>query len=84
MNEQIERLLLEQKRVKEERKRVAQELKNAQRRRKRLKHRARLLSNEDLMRVMALREQENAAKASKEGEVASPASGIAKTRRAVD
>ena len=39
-NQEIERLLLEQKRVKEERKRVAQELKNAQRRRKKLKHRA--------------------------------------------
>ena len=76
-NQEIERLLLDQKRVKEERKRVAQELKNAQRRRKRLKHRARLLSTEDLVRVMALREQESAAKAATEGVVLSAGSSSA-------
>ena len=76
-NPEIERLLLDQKRGKEARKRVAQELKNAQRRRKRLTHRARLLSTEDLVRVMALRERESAAKAANEGVVLSAGSSSA-------
>ncbi len=63
MNSDIDRLLAEQKRIKDDKKRVAQDLKNALRRRKRLKHRPRLLSSDDLVRVMALREAENAAKA---------------------
>ena len=84
-NPEIERLLLDQKRVTEERKRVAQELKNAQRRRKRLTHRARPLSTEDLVRVMALREQESAAKATKEGVVLSAgSSGAAASSAACD
>ena len=53
---EITRLQREQKRVREERKRVAQELRNAQKRKQRLKHRARLLSSEDLMTVIAMRE----------------------------
>ena len=35
---------------------MANELRNAQKRKKRLKHRARLLSNEDLLTVAAMRE----------------------------
>ena len=62
MNSDIERLLADQKRVREERKRVAAELKNAQRRRKRLKHRARLLSSDDLVTVLALRNDDKAQK----------------------
>ena len=42
--------------MREERKRVSQELRNAQKRKQRLKHRARLLSSEDLMTVIAMRE----------------------------
>ena len=52
----IARLYAEQKQVKEDRKRVSNELRNAQKRKQRLKHRARLLSSEDLMTVIAMRE----------------------------
>ena len=58
VNQDIQRLLDEQKRVREEKKRVANELRNAQRRRRRLKHKARLLSQEDLAQVLALRQDE--------------------------
>ncbi len=64
-NAEIARLLAEQKRVREDRKRIASELKNAQRRRKRLKHRARLLSTEDLSKVMVLRQIEKTEKEAK-------------------
>ena len=66
VKDEIQTLIDEQKRCREERKRVSAELKNAQRRQKRLKHRARLLSSEDLVRVMALRAQEEDKKAEKE------------------
>ena len=56
MSAEISRLQKEQKRVRDERKRVSQELRNAQKRKQRLKHRARLLSSEDLMTVIAMRE----------------------------
>ena len=55
VNSEIQRLLADQKEVREARKRVANELKNAQRRRRRLKHRARLLSTDDLVTVLGLR-----------------------------
>ena len=58
----IARLQAEQKRVREERKRVASELRNTQKRKQRLKHRARLLSNEDLMMVAAMRETDAVAR----------------------
>ena len=74
-NEEICRLLAEQRRVREDRKRIATELKNAQRRRKRLKHRARLLSNDDLSRVMQLREIE---KAEREAKAKTSAKAVAK------
>ena len=48
--------------MKEEKKAVAKELKNAQRRRSRLKHKARLLSQLDLLEVMNLRTDEERAK----------------------
>lgn len=41
-----------------ERKRIAQDLRNAQKKRARLKNKARLLSTEDLLTVVALREQD--------------------------
>ena len=56
----IARLQAEQKRVREERKQVANELRNAQKRKQILKHRARLLSNDDIMMVAAMRECEQA------------------------
>lgn len=63
--DEIDKLLSDQKKVKDERKRVSSELKNAQRRQKRLKHRARLLDTDDLLRVIAIRSQEDAKKAEK-------------------
>ena len=65
--EAVDRLLQEQKRVREERKRVNLDLKNAQRRRNRLKSRARLLSAEDLVAVMGMREIEAERKKAKVG-----------------
>ena len=62
VNAEIDRLLKEQKRIKQEKKEMANALKNAQRRRKRLKHKARLLSKADLMEVMMLRTEEEACK----------------------
>ena len=65
MNSEIERLLAEQKRIKQEKKDLKNELRNAQRRRQRLKHKARLLSQMDLLEVMNLRSDEEAAKRSR-------------------
>ena len=62
VNAEIDRLLKEQKRIKQEKKEMSNLLKNAQRRRKRLKHKARLLSKADLMEVMMLRTEEEAGK----------------------
>ena len=62
MNTDIERLLAEQKRVKQQKKDLTNELRNAQRRRQRLKHKARLLSQMDLLEVMHLRSDEEAVK----------------------
>ena len=52
----------EQKRAKQQKKELTQELRNAQRRRQRLKHKARLLSQLDLLEVMNLRSDEEATK----------------------
>lgn len=49
-------MLQAQKRAREEKKRIAAELKNARRRRNRLTKKARLLSTEDLLTVVAMRE----------------------------
>ena len=65
----IDKLLEEQKKVRAERKRVSADQKNAQRKQKRLNHRASLLSSGDLLLVMALRTQEEEAKAQKAVEV---------------
>ena len=66
----IERLLAEQKRVKQQKKDLTNELRNAQRRRQRLKHKARLLSQMDLFEVMNLRKDEEAMKRARtEGDV---------------
>ena len=50
----------EQQRMREERKRAATELKNAQRRKRRLKTKARQLTNEDLLAVLMLRQEQGA------------------------
>ena len=57
---EIDELLAAQKRAREEKKRLANEVKNAKRRKQRLTKRARLLSTEDLLTVVALRESERA------------------------
>ena len=67
VNTDIARLHMEQTRVKAERKRVANELRNTQKRKQRLKHRARLLSSEDLMTVIAMRETDTAMRCAVEG-----------------
>ena len=67
VNAEIDRLLAEQKRVKAEKKALANDLKNAQRRRKRLKHKARLLSQLDLLEVMNLRQDEEKTKVPRTG-----------------
>ena len=59
---QIEELLGAQRRARLEKKRLANEVKNAKRRKLRLTKRARLLSTEDLLTVVALREAERAAR----------------------
>ena len=58
---EIHELLAAQKRTREEKKRLALEVKNAKRRKLRLTQRARLLTTEDLLTVVALRESERAA-----------------------
>ena len=58
----IDDLLAAQKRARDEKKRLANEVKNARRRRARLTKRARLLTTEDLLTVVALRERERAAR----------------------
>ena len=59
---EIDELLAAQKRAREEKKKLANEVKNAKRRKQRLTKRARLLSTEDLLTVVALRESERAAR----------------------
>ena len=71
----VDRLLQEQKRVREERKRVQLDLKNAVRRRNRLKTRARLLSSNDLVAVMNMREVEAARKNLRTAAAAAAATG---------
>jgi hypothetical protein len=66
----VERLIQQQKEVRAERKRVAAELKNAVRRKQRLKHRARLLSSEDLLSVMNMREWEENKKKGRKAQTA--------------
>ena len=66
VNSEIERLLEQQKLMKQQKKDLQNELRNAQRRRKRLKHKARLLTAADLLEVMQLRQDENCQKAPKD------------------
>ena len=58
----IDALLQAQKRAREEKRRLAADLKNARRKRSRLTKRARQLSTEDLLTVVALREAERVAR----------------------
>ena len=57
----------EQLHMRAERKRAAKELKNAQRRKRRLKGKARQLSNEDLLAVLLLRQEQAGNADSEEG-----------------
>ena len=59
---EIDELLAAQKRAREDKKKLANEVRNAKRRKQRLTKRARLLSTEDLLTVVALRESDRAAR----------------------
>jgi hypothetical protein len=59
---EVQRLKLEQKKLRDERKRIAAELRNAEKKRMRLKSRAQKLSDSDLLAVIQLRRDEKAAK----------------------
>lgn len=63
MSQHIDRLKAEQARLRADRKRVAKELKNASKRKSRLKRKARMLSNEDLLTVLLMRNPGDAEKA---------------------
>ena len=60
LSEKIAEMKKEQLRMREERKRAAKELKNAQRRKRRLQVNSRQLSNEDLLAVLRLRQEQAA------------------------
>ena len=57
LNASIERLKLEQHRLKTTKKQIVKELRNAERKRKRLRERARQLTDEDLLSVMLMRKE---------------------------
>ena len=57
LNASIDRLKLEQRRLKTSKKHNVKELRNAERKRKRLRERARQLTDEDLLSVMLLRKE---------------------------
>ena len=64
VGDEIVDLLQAHKQARERKKRLAADLKNARRRRSRLTKRARMLSTEDLLTVVALRESDRAARSS--------------------
>ena len=55
LNASINRLKLEQRRLKNSKKQIVKELRNAERKRKRLRERARQLKDEDLLAAMLMR-----------------------------
>ena len=57
LNASIERLKLEQHRLKTSKKQIVKELRNAERKRKRLRERAGQLTDEDLLSVMLMRKE---------------------------
>jgi molecular chaperone GrpE (heat shock protein) len=61
LSEGITTLRHEQAKLRAERKRVAAELKNAQRRKRRLRTKARQLSNEDILAVLLMRQEQGTA-----------------------
>ena len=56
--QQIEQLRREQQEARRARQQIARTLRNAQRRKRRLKSRARMLSNEDLVAVLLMRDEQ--------------------------
>ena len=85
LNESIAEMRASQKALKDSKKRLATHLKNAQKRKRRLKVKARLLSNEDLLEVLLLREEKDkqdslpggdASGDSDAAEAAPPAAGV--------
>ena len=82
MLEEIQRLKEQQTNLRLDRKQVAKDLnKNAERRRGRLKKRAQLLSDNDLLAVLSLRQQERFGSAAGSG---SQSSGLAGSAAASD
>ena len=63
LSEGINTFKNEQAKLRAERKRVAAELKNAQRRKRRLRTKARQLSNEDILAVLLIRQEQGTAQA---------------------
>ena len=57
LNASIDRLKLEQHRLKTSKKQIVKELRNAERKRRRLRERARQLTDEDLLSVMLMRKE---------------------------
>ncbi len=67
---EIEKLRKEQADLRASKKRVAKELKNAEKRKKRLKCKAKQLSKDDLLAVLLMREESNAAPSAPSSETA--------------
>ena len=59
VTEDIDSLIQQQKDQRAHRRKIAQDLKNAKKKKQRLQKRARLMSTEDLLTVVALREKDN-------------------------
>ena len=66
LSEGITTVKNEQAKLRAERKRVAAELKNAQRRKRRLRTKARQLSNEDILAVLLMRQEQGPMRAADE------------------
>lgn len=80
VNQQVADLKKKQEDIKAERKKVTKELKNEERKRARLRAKAKQLSAEDLVQVLALRATASAAKKSKKNEAAIAAEGTKKKK----
>ena len=79
-NQKVADLKKKQEDIKAERKKVTKELKNEERKRARLRAKAKQLSAEDLVQVLALRATASAAKKSKKNEAAIAAEGTKKKK----
>lgn len=64
---QIQKLKQDQADARKVRQKIAKDLRNAQRRKRRLKTRARMLTNDDLVAVLLMRQESGATEAADEG-----------------